>query len=153
MKAVVLDLDAVLADTRPLWRAWLESVGGVLGVDVHALPEDRGAAARRLDELGAGNWRDLLERFAEERVPLHVRRDPAIGDAVRALASGGAAIGVFTDAPEPLARVVVRHLGVDRRLGALETGSGALERVAARLGSETVVLRTREELLAATATA
>lgn len=149
---VALDLDGVLGDTWPLWRAWLEATGGVLGLDPGALPEDRAAAAAELDARDAGNWRSLLERFGEERIAVHLRRDAAVGEALRELAARGSAIGVFTDAPEPLARVALTHLGADRRVTALEAGAGALERLLARLGPETAVLRTRGELLEATRT-
>src|SRR5262249_17220012 len=74
--ALALDLDGVLGDTRPLWRAWLESAAPVLGVDPDALPEDRARAADELDRSDAGNWRTLLERFSEDRAPVYLRRDP-----------------------------------------------------------------------------
>lgn len=149
--AVALDLDGVLGDTRPLWHAWLEASGAVLGVETEQLPGDRGAAARELDARESGNWRTLLERFAEERVAVHLRRDAATSEALRALAAAGSTIGVFTDAPEPLARVALTHLGAGRRVSALETGTGALERLLERLGPGTAVVRTREELRSATA--
>ena len=151
VRPVALDLDGVLGDTRPLWLAWLESAGDVLAVRGGELPHDRGEAARELDERGAGNWRALLERFAEDRVAVYLRRGATTGDALRALATRGAAIGIFTDAPEPLARVALTHLGADRRVTVLETGAGALERLVERLGPDTVVVRTRDELRAATA--
>ena len=146
---VAVDLDRVLGDTRPLWQAWLETAEGVLGSGADGLSPDRGVAARQLDERGGGNWRDLLARFAEERVAVHVRRDPASADALRALAARGAPVGVFTDAPEPLARAALVQLGADRRVDALETGQGALERLLARLGPGTQVIRSRDELHAA----
>jgi phosphoglycolate phosphatase-like HAD superfamily hydrolase len=148
-RPVALDLDGVLGDTRPLWAAWLEAAGEVLGIRATELAEDRGDAARELDARGAGNWRDLLERFAEERVAVYVRREATTGEALRDLAARGVAIGVFTDAPEPLARVALTHLGADRRVAVLETGVGALERVVTSLGPDTVVVRTRDELRAA----
>ena len=43
-------------------------------------------------------------------------------------------MGVFTDAPEPLARVALAQLGATRRVSALESGTDALERVLATLG-------------------
>ena len=45
-------------------------------------------------------------------------------------------VGVFTDAPEELARIAASHLGATRRIEVLEAGPGALERVllAARPG-------------------
>jgi phosphoglycolate phosphatase-like HAD superfamily hydrolase len=143
---VAIDLDGALGDTRPLWRAWLESASGVLGYDPDSLPADRVAAAAELDRIGAGNWRTLLQRFAEERAPVHLRRDASVGVALRALGAAGREIGVFTDAPEPLARVALAQLGASRRIAALETGEGALERLLARLGEDTVVVRTRDEL-------
>jgi phosphoglycolate phosphatase-like HAD superfamily hydrolase len=143
---VALELDGVLADTRSLWQAWLASAGPVLGVSAEELPADRAAAARELDARGAGNWRDLLARFAEERVAVHVRRDRMIGAALRALASHGVEIGVYSDAPEPLARVALVHVGADRRVSALATGDGAVERLRAELGPETAVITSRGEL-------
>jgi phosphoglycolate phosphatase-like HAD superfamily hydrolase len=146
-RSLAIDLDGALGDTRSLWDAWLEAAGSVLGVRAEEMPADRGQAARELDECGAGNWRDLLERFAEDRVAVHVRRDASTSSALRLLRSRATSIGVFTDAPEELARVVLRHLGADRRVDAIETGAGALERLLARLGPHAVVLRTREDLL------
>jgi phosphoglycolate phosphatase-like HAD superfamily hydrolase len=146
VSAVAIDLDGALGDTRPLWDAWLESASTVLGVRADALPADRGAAAAELDRLGAGNWRTLLERFSEDRAPVYLRRDTAVSAALRVLDSAGRELGVFTDAPEPLARVALAQLGAERRIAAVETGAGALERLVARLGADAVVVRTRAEL-------
>jgi phosphoglycolate phosphatase-like HAD superfamily hydrolase len=140
VKAVAIDLDGALVDTRPLWDAWLESVGGVLGVRAEELPADRGEAAGELDRLGAGNWRTLLARFAEDRAPVFLRREAAVSAAMRELVSSGRTVVVFTDAPEPLARVALAQLGLGDV--ALQAGSGVPESV----GSGPV-LRTRAELL------
>jgi phosphoglycolate phosphatase-like HAD superfamily hydrolase len=145
-RAVAIDLDGALGDTRPLWTAWLSSAAPILGVDPEALPTNRGEAAAELDRRGAGNWRTLLERFSEERAPVYLRRDAAAAAALRAIAADDRAIGVYTDAPEQLARVALAQLGADRRIAALETGDGALERLLARLGADAVVVRTRAEL-------
>jgi len=145
--AVAIDLDSALGDTRPLWNDWLASASELFGVDASALPAHRGEAAAELDERGGGNWRVLLERFAEDRVAVYVHRDAQTGAALRALAAAGREIGVFTDAPEPLARVALSQLGIARRLVAFEAGSGALERLLGRLGPETVVVSSRDELL------
>ena len=67
---LAIELD-VLGDTRPLWRDWLADAARVL--DVAGLPDDRAAAAAELDARGAGNWRTLLERFAEDRAPVYLR--------------------------------------------------------------------------------
>ena len=55
-------------------------------------------------------------------------------------------IGVFTDAPEELARVAVAHLGAARRIEALEAGPGALDRLLGRLGPDTRIVRSLDEL-------
>ena len=143
---VAIDLDGALGDTRPLWCDWLASAEVVLGIDTGALPADRGKAAAELDRRGAGNWRTLLERFSEDRAPVYLRREAVTSAALRALAAAGREIGVFTDAPEPLARIALAQLGADRRVAALETGTGALERLLARLGGDAIVVRSRAEL-------
>jgi len=148
-RPVAIDLDGALGDTRPLWLDWLRSAGPLLGFDAGTLPDDRAAAADELDRGGAGNWRALLERFSEERAPLYLRRDPAASSALRALETSGCTIGVFTDAPEPLARVALAQLGADRRVTVLETGVGAMERVLQRLGTDAMVVREHAELLEA----
>jgi phosphoglycolate phosphatase-like HAD superfamily hydrolase len=150
-RPVAVDLDGALGDTRPLWDAWLESVSGLLGLEGERLPDDRSEAAAELDRRGAGNWRSLLERFGEERAPVYLRRDPVASAALRALGTAGREIGVFTDAPEPLARVALAQLGADRRISALETGDGALERLLERLGADAVVVRSPAELAGASA--
>ena len=145
-RAVAIDLDGALGDTRPLWDEWISSASALLEFDAAKLPTDRAEAAAELDRRGAGNWRALLERFSEERAPVYLRRDATASAALRSLAAAGREIGVFTDAPEPLARVALAHLGADRRVAALETGTGALERLFATLGDDALVIRTRAEL-------
>lgn len=147
LRPVAIDLDGALGDTRPLWADWLVAAGTVLGVDAEALPTDRGEAAAELDRRGAGNWRTLLERFSEDRAPVYLLRDSPTSIALRELAATGRTIGIFTDAPEPLAKVALTQLGAQRRISALETGTGALERLLVRLGADAVVVRTRSELL------
>ncbi|MEX2647188.1 MAG: hypothetical protein WD249_13075 [Gaiellaceae bacterium] len=140
MKAVAIDLDAALGDTRPLWREWLADVARRARV---AVPED--ASAGQLDEL-VGNWRTLLERYAEEHAPVHLRPSAEAAAALRRLQAAGTEIGVFTESPEPLARVALAQLGAARRVAVLEAGPGALDRLLARLGPDTPVIRSREEL-------
>ena len=60
---------------------------------------------------------------------------------MKPLAATGCRLGVFTDAPEALARVALAQLGAERRIETLETGAGAFERLLERLGPETVVVR------------
>jgi phosphoglycolate phosphatase-like HAD superfamily hydrolase len=147
VSAVALDLDRVLGDTRPLWNDWVEDVERRTRVELD-LPDDRAQASERLD-AALGNWRVLLERFAEERAAVYLRPDAQVSAALRRLQAAGARIGVFTDAPEALARVALAQLGAERRVEALETGFGALERVLARLGGDAAIVRSRSELDAA----
>jgi phosphoglycolate phosphatase-like HAD superfamily hydrolase len=137
LKAVAIDL-AALGDTDPLWRDWLEDASRRFRVDVNALDNE------------LPNWRPLLERFAEERAPVYFRRDAEVSSAIRRLEAAGTRIGVFTDAPAELARVVLSHLGALQRVETLESGIGAEIRVRQRLGDETTVVRTREALLGLT---
>ena len=135
MTAVAVDLDGALGDTRRLWADWLEDAGRRARIDVTALD----------DELP--NWRRLLQRFAEERAPVYLRPDAEASAALRRLHAAGTTIGVFTSAPEELARVALAQLGAARRVDALETGDDALGRLLARLGADARVVRTRAELV------
>ena len=96
------------------------------------------------------NWRELLERFAEERAPVYFRRDAEVSTTLRQLRASGTRIGVFTDAPAELARVALSHLGAERHVEVLETGPGAQQRVSKALGDDARVIESREELLALT---
>ena len=146
MTALLLDLDGVLGDTRGLWDDWLADNGRVLGLDAAALPRDRGEAALTLDE-GAGNWRVLLARYAEDRAPVYLRPDAAVSAALRALASSGVHLGVYTDAPAELAHVAVSQLGATRRVEAVESGAGSIDRLRVRLGADAELVTTRARLL------
>ena len=126
---------AALGDTGPLWRDWLADAGRRFRVDVAALDEQ------------LPNWRQLLERFAEERAPVYLRRDAAATEALRRLHAAGVRIGVFTDMPEELARVALSHLGADGRVTVVETGDDARARLLEHLGADATVVRTRAELL------
>ncbi len=138
--AYALDLDAVLADTRPLWDAWLEDAARRARVDLD-VPADRVAAAAALDAR-LGEWRPLLERFAADRGPVFFRPRAETSTALRRLAAGGARLGAFTDAPRELAELALAHLGAARRIEAV----GTLDEVLAALGPDAVVVRTREQL-------
>jgi phosphoglycolate phosphatase-like HAD superfamily hydrolase len=154
VSSVALDLDGALGDTRPLWCAWLEDAArryaSIAPLDADALPADRGRAADELDRwaaAGVGDWRAALGRFAEDRAPVYLRPSAEVSGAVRRLSAGGARLGAFTDAPETLARVAAAHLGLERRLEALEAGAGALDRLLAQLGEEATVVHARGDLL------
>ena len=133
MSAVAIDLDGVLGDTGPLWEAWLADVSRRAHVD-----------PARLDEE-LPNWRALLERFAEDHAPVYLRPSAPATAALRRLQAQGVRVGVFTDAPEELARVALAHLGGTRRVEVVEAGPGALERLLVVMPGARVV-RTLEEL-------
>jgi phosphoglycolate phosphatase-like HAD superfamily hydrolase len=141
VKAVALELDGVLTDTRPLWNDWLEDAARRARVDLDAVPADRGAAVPVLDEL-LGDWRPLLERFAADRAPIHFRPRADTGAVLRGLQAAGVRIGVFTDAPRELAELALAHVGAARRVETV----GSLDDVLAALGDGAVVVRSRDEL-------
>jgi phosphoglycolate phosphatase-like HAD superfamily hydrolase len=145
VRAAAVDLDAVLGDTRPLWIAWLNELGRRARIELD-LPEDRAAAVPGLDRA-VGNWRALLERFAEDHAAIHLRPHPEVNAALRSLSASGIRVGAFTDAPTELASVALAHLGVTRSIEAVEAGAGALERLLDRLGPDTTVVSSRDELL------
>src|ERR1700674_1873512 len=122
MTAVAIELDGVLGDTKPLWEAFLTDVSRRAHVD----------PARLEGELP--NWRALLERFAEDHAPVYLRPSAPATAALRRLRGG-----VFTEAPEELARVALAHLGGARRIEALEAGPGALDRLLALMPGARVV--------------
>ena len=145
MPPLALDLDGVLADTRPLWRDWLEDAARRTRVELD-LPEDRSRAALLLDER-LGDWRPLLDRFAADRGPVYFRPHGGTGALLRRLQAAGVQIGVFTDAPRELADIALAHVGAARRVVAV----GTLDEVLHELGEGAVVVRSRAELKAAAA--
>jgi phosphoglycolate phosphatase-like HAD superfamily hydrolase len=136
-----LDLDGVLADTRPLWDAWLEDAARRARVELD-LPDDREAAAVVLDEA-LGDWRPLLARFAADRAPLWIRPRAHTNAALRRLRAGGARIGVFSDAPRELIDIALAHAGAAREFEV----AGTLGEVRAALGADVVVVGSRAELM------
>jgi beta-phosphoglucomutase-like phosphatase (HAD superfamily) len=140
--AIALDLDGVLADTRPLWDAWLEDASRRARVELE-VPEDREEAAVVLDEA-LGDWRPLLVRFAADRAPLFVRPRPDTNAVLRRLAATDARIGVFSDAPRELVEIALAHAGAARQIETI----GTLAEVRSELGLDAVVVRSREELAA-----
>jgi phosphoglycolate phosphatase-like HAD superfamily hydrolase len=134
VRAVAIDL-AALGDTRRLLEDWRADAAHRFRVEVETLEEE------------VPNWEQLLERFAEERAPVYLRPDGEASAALRRLHADSVRIGVFTDAPASLARVALAQLGAARRVTALETGAGALDRLLGQLGDETRIVHTRDELL------
>jgi phosphoglycolate phosphatase-like HAD superfamily hydrolase len=153
-RVLAIDLDGALGDTRGLWREFLADASrrfaAIAPLEPARLPDDRGAAAGALDRWaaqGVGDWRAALERFAEDRAPVFLRPDAEASAALRGLKAGSALLGVFTDAPEPLARIALAHLGASRRVDVLETGAGARERLLERLGASAEVVSSRDDLI------
>ena len=142
MSALALDLDAVLADTRPLWNDWVEDAARRARVELD-LPADRTEAAAVLDER-LGDWRPLLERFAADRGPVHFRPRAETSAQLRRLQDAGVRIGVFTDAPRELADVALAHVGAARRIAVV----GTLDEVLQELGDGATVVHSRAELAA-----
>jgi phosphoglycolate phosphatase-like HAD superfamily hydrolase len=140
--AIAIDLDGVLADTRPLWDAWLEDAARRVRVEL-AVPEDREAAAAVLDDA-LGDWRPLLERFAADRAPVFIRPRPDTNALLRRLTASGARIGAFSDAPRELAELALAHAGAMRQVEIV----GTLAEVKAALGGDLVVVGSRAELAA-----
>jgi phosphoglycolate phosphatase-like HAD superfamily hydrolase len=138
--AIALDLDGVLADTRPLWDAWLEDAARRARVELD-VPEDRETAATVLD-AALGDWRPLLARYAADRAPLWIRPRPDTNAALRRLSAAGARIGAFTDAPVELAEIALAHAGVARQVEIV----GTLAEVRSRLGEAVVVVKSRRQL-------
>jgi phosphoglycolate phosphatase-like HAD superfamily hydrolase len=137
---IALDLDGVLADTRPLWDAWLEDAARRTRVAL-AVPDDREAAAAVLDEA-LGDWRPLLARFASDRAPLWIRPRADTNAALRRLSAAGARIGVFSDAPRELVEIALAHAGAARQVAIV----GTLDDVRSELGEAVVVVKSRRQL-------
>ncbi len=123
----------VLGDVTPLWDAFVADASRRAHVDPGRLEQE------------LPNWRSLLERFAEDHAPVYLRPSAPVAATLRRLQAAGDRLGVFTDAPEELARVALAHLGAARRIDALECGGDALDRLLRRLPGARVV-RTRDEL-------
>jgi len=138
--AIAVDLDAVLADTRPGWDAWVEDASRRARVEL-AVPEDRVEAARVLDAQ-LGDWRPLLDRFAADRAPLWFRPRAETNAVLRRLSAAGTRIGAFTDAPRELAELALAHTGAARYIETIAT----LAEVRAALGEDAILVISREAL-------
>jgi phosphoglycolate phosphatase-like HAD superfamily hydrolase len=135
-RVLAVDLDRVLGDTKPLWDSWLEDLARRSRIDLDGLPQSRADAVEELDRR-VGNWPLLLERFAENHAPVYLRPHAEVSAALRRVRGAGAQVVAFTDAPQPLAKVALAHLAA--RL---------VDRVAVEPPAGSVVVRSREELIA-----
>jgi phosphoglycolate phosphatase-like HAD superfamily hydrolase len=160
MQAVILS-ERALGDTDGLFTAAVAHIARKLGrvkpLDADALPADRAGKVRALDQWAGSDidWRGELIRFYEDHIPLHLRPDPGLNAALRALGTRGVRIGCWSDGPEEAARIVVHHLGLGRRVAEITAGgTEAAARLAADLGApaaETVVVTRDERELAVAA--
>jgi phosphoglycolate phosphatase-like HAD superfamily hydrolase len=137
---LALDIDGVLADTRPLWDAWIEDAARRTRVELE-VPADREAAAAVLDEA-LGDWRPLLTRFAADRAPLWIRPRPDTNATLRRLTAAGARLGAFSDAPRELAEIALAHAGAARQVEVVGTRTEVL----GELGEDAVVVKSRRQL-------
>ena len=108
---------------------------------------ERPPSSTRGRRAASGTGVAALGRFAEDRAPVFLRPDGDATSALRELAAAGARMGVFTDAPEPLARVALAQLGATRRIEFLEAGADARERVLEQLGPAATVASSRDDLV------
>lgn len=152
-QGVAIDLDGVLGDTRPLWNDFLEEAArryeSISRLPVSELASDRVEAAAELDcwaKGGVGDWQGALERFAEERAPVYLRPRSETNAALRRLRAAGWRVGVYTDAPAPLAHVALAHLGVTRHIDEVAAGLDARTRIVEQIGPNAQVAETPEEL-------
>lgn len=160
MQAVILS-ERALGDTDGLFMAAVAHIARKLGrvkpLDADALPADRAGKLGALDEWAGSDidWRGELIRFYEDHIPLHLRPNPGLNAALRALQARGVRIGCWSVGPEEAARIVVHHLGLARRVEEIAAGGReAAARLAADLGAtpaETVVVTRDEEELAVAA--
>jgi phosphoglycolate phosphatase-like HAD superfamily hydrolase len=153
MQAVILS-ERALGDTDGLFTAAVDHIvrklGRVKPLAADTLPADRAGKLAALDAWAGSDidWRGELIRFYEDHIPLHLRPDPGLNAALRALQARGVRIGCWSDGPEEATRIVVHHLGLARRVEAIAAGGPeAAARLAADLGAapaEAVVV-TRDE--------
>jgi beta-phosphoglucomutase-like phosphatase (HAD superfamily) len=153
MQAVILS-ERALGDTDGLFTAAVDHIARKLGrvkpLAADTLPADRAGKLAALDAWAGSDidWRGELIRFYEDHIPLHLRPNPGLNAALRALQARGVRIGCWSDGPEEAARIVVHHLGLARRVEEIAAGGReAVVRLAADLGAppaESVVV-TRDE--------
>ena len=133
MTALAIDLD-VLGDVGPLWEAWLET----------RAPPRRRARAPSTSSCRTGA--SCSNASPRDRAPVYLRPNAQASAALRRLQGEGVRLGVFTDAPEELARIAVAQLGAARRIEALESEPGSLDRLLAKLGPDARVVRAIADL-------
>jgi phosphoglycolate phosphatase-like HAD superfamily hydrolase len=115
-----------------LWELAVEHVATrfarVRPLDVAALPAavdpaGLSAAMSALHEWAAGDeaWQRELVRYFDEHLSMHVRPDPSLSRAVRALGRSTDLVAVSA-LPEPAARAVLEHAGLARAFADVRGG-------------------------------
>ena len=109
-RAIVVDLDAVLGDTEPLWRPGWRTRSAAIVSSSMTIP------TRPPWTPPSATGAHCSKRFAEDHARVYLRPDATANAELRRLTAAGIRVGAFTPRPEPLARVAAAHLGVARRL-------------------------------------
>lgn len=124
VRAIVFDLDGLLADSEPLWRLAEREVFGTLGLelDEKALSETTGI---RLDEVVRIRYRqkawegpslEAVENMILDALEGHIRAQgkamPGAYDAVEAARQTGLPMGLASSSPMRVIQQQLEHLGI-----------------------------------------
>jgi phosphoglycolate phosphatase-like HAD superfamily hydrolase len=154
VSAALVVSDAAFADADAVFAAAVaylaRKYAAIQTIDVAALPADRAAAIRMLDDAAPGGWRVEFARFFEAHAPVVLRPDPALNSLLRAARRRGVRIAVVSPLPADTAGLYLAQLGVARLVDVVigeEAGDGL---TAARLaidapGAELVATRAQLE--------
>lgn len=154
----ILQLEHAVWTPGAEWRAALEHLASrfarVRPLDLDALEAAGPLAAQLelLDAWAATSSADVdreLGRFLDEHLALHVRPEPSVTRAVRALASERAVVLASALPPRP-AEAIARHCGIWRSVAQLAASvrtAGALRELAEDRGA-ILVIDARTSLLA-----
>ncbi|MEM7526887.1 MAG: HAD-IA family hydrolase [Pseudomonadota bacterium] len=138
MRGAIFDLDGTIADTAADLLAAANAVLGPEGLPLLTLQEDRQVAGRggrsmvRASLARAGRdpdsadsealfqrlYPDLLAAY-EAAIAVHSRAYDGLDACLETLAAGGWRVGVCTNKPERLARILLRALDLDTRFAAI----------------------------------
>lgn len=156
LRAAIFDMDGVLVDSEPFWRA--AEIEVFAGVGLHLSDEDcAGTMGMRIDDVVAHwyarhPWRgpglqEVQERIVEgviARVRTDGRPLPGVLEALELLSARGLRLGLASSSERPVIAAVLERLGLD---GAFEAVVSAGD-VAAGKPAPDVYLRAAAELRA-----